>query len=45
LQVDCQRDQLLTHGLVKVTLDPAAIGIRRDDQPLPRRAQVRDLES
>ena len=41
LQVDRKRDQLLTHDLVEVTLDPAAIGIGRDDQPLPRRAAPR----
>jgi hypothetical protein len=45
LQVDRKRDQLLTHDFVEVTLDPAAIAIGRDDQPLPRRTQLRDFES
>ena len=36
---------MLLHALVQVALDPAAVGIGGQDEPLPGRAQLRDLEA
>jgi hypothetical protein len=44
LQVDRERDQVLLHSVVQVTLDPAAVGGGGPDEPLPRRTQLRQLE-
>ncbi len=35
LQIDCERDEVLMHAIVQVTLDAAAVGIRGHDEPLP----------
>ena len=35
---------MLLHTLVQVTLDSPAIGIGGEDEPLPRRTQLRQLE-
>jgi hypothetical protein len=42
--VDRERDQVLLHSFVELSLDAAAIGIGPQDEPLPRRAQLRQLE-
>jgi hypothetical protein len=43
LQVDGERDEVLLDALVQVALDPAAVGVGREDESLPGRAQLRDL--
>ena len=45
LQVDGERDQVLLHAVVEVALDAAAVGIGGQDEPLPGRAQLLDLEA
>ena len=35
-----QRDEALLGAVVQVALDPAPLGVRRGDQPLPRRLQL-----
>ena len=45
LQVDRERDQVLLRAVVEVALDPAAVGIGGQDEPLPGRAQLLDLEA
>jgi hypothetical protein len=36
---------VLLHALVQLTLEPAAVGIGGQDEPLSGRAQLRDLEA
>ena len=36
---------MLLHAVVELPLDPAAVGIGGQDEPLPRRAQLLDLEA
>ena len=36
---------MLLHAVVQVALDLAALGVGGQDEPLPRRAQLRDLEA
>jgi hypothetical protein len=45
LEVDRERDQVLLRTVVEVALDPAAVCIGSQDQPLPGRAQLLDLEA
>ena len=44
-EVDRERDQLLLHAVVQVALDPPAVCVGRQDEPLPGRAQLRDLSA
>ena len=36
---------MLLHSRVELALDPAAVGIGRQDESPPRRSQLRDLEA
>ena len=36
-------DQVLLHALVEVAFEPLAIGIGSENEPFPRRAQLRDV--
>ena len=45
LEVDRERDQVLLRTVVEVALDPAAVNIVGDSQPLAGRAQVFDLQA
>ena len=45
LEIDRERDQVLLRTVVEVALDPAAVCIVGDSQPLARGAQVVDLEA
>ena len=36
---------MLLHAVVQLTLDPAAVGVGGQDEPLPRCMQVRNLEA
>ena len=44
LEIDRKRDQVLLRTVVEVSLDPAAVCIVGDSQPLAGRAQVFDLD-
>ncbi len=45
LQGNRERDQVLVHAVVQITLDHAAVGIRGQDEPLPCCAQLLDLDA
>ena len=45
LELDRERDQVLLRTVVKLALDPAAVCIVGDSQPLAGRAQVFDLDA
>jgi hypothetical protein len=45
LEIDRKRDQVLLRTVVEVALDPAAVCIVGDSQPLAGRAQVFDLRA
>ena len=43
LELDRERDKVLLHAVVQVTLDRATVGIGGQNEPRPRRAQLGDL--
>jgi len=45
LEVDRERDQVLLRTVVQLALDPAAVCIVGDSQPLAGRAQLFDLDA
>ena len=45
LQVDRECDQVLLYAVVELTLDLASVGIRGDNEPLERCAQLLDLDA
>ena len=45
LQVYCEGDEVLLNALVQGALDPEAIGVGREDESLPGRADLRDLDA
>ena len=45
LEVDRERDQVLLRTVVELALDPAAVCIVGDSEPLPGRAQLFDFDA
>ena len=40
LKVDRERDQVLLHAVVQLAFNPPPVGVGRQHEPLPRRAEL-----